>query len=110
MNPDIVKFVEACTRWGHYDNYGISKQCNKEFKNIRKMYETLKQENRLDELLELLDHENPYVRLYAATCTLPIATQRAEQTLENLTGIIKSMVGHVARMTLQEWRNGHMKL
>ena len=110
MNPDIVKFVEACTRWGHYDNYGISKQCNKEFKNIRKMYETLKQENRLDELLELLGHENPYVRLYAATYTLPIATQRAEQTLENLTGIIKSNVGFVARMTLQEWRNGHMKL
>ena len=84
---DIVKFVEACTRWGHYENYGTSRQCNKEFDSIQKIRERLKKENRLNELLELLDHENPYVRLYAATYTLPIATPRAEQTLENLTGI-----------------------
>lgn len=109
MNTDLNKFVNACTLKGEYEEIGDSKNGNKQYKIIHSIYLLLKKENRLEELIELLDHENPYVRSWAAGYTLQIFPLRAEKILEELTDIKSKPVGFNAEMTLREWRKGNLK-
>src|ERR1700722_4902548 len=68
-----------------------------------KIFDELQSRNAEALLLPLLDHENPGVRLCAATHCLPLAPERAIATLE----AIKAMRNHVeqtrAGMTLYIW-------
>lgn len=109
MNTDLYKFASACTLKGEYEEIGDSKNGNKQYKTINSIYLLLKKENRLDELLELLDHENPYVRSWAAGYILQISPLRAEKTLEELANIKSRPVGFNAEMTLREWKKGNLK-
>jgi hypothetical protein len=109
MNKDLNKFVNACTLKGEYEEIGDSKNGNKQYKTIHSIYLLLKKENRLDELIGLLDHENPYVRSWAAGYTLQISPLRAEKILEELADIKSKPVGFNAEMTLREWRKGNLK-
>ncbi len=108
MNAELLKFVEACTRRGEFEELGNSKQANKEYKNIHSLYLLLKKENRVEELLELLNHENPYVRLWAATYALQVSSVKAESALINLSGTKGNLIGLCAQMTLQEWKKGNL--
>ena len=57
--------------------------------------------------MTLHDHENPYVRLWAAGYTLSLPNSGAEEVLVALSSI--RVIGFDARMTLQEWRKGNLK-
>lgn len=102
-------FIKACTLKGAYSELGDSKNANKQYKKVHETYLFFKNKNRLDVLLELLNHDNPYVRLGASTYTLQIDPQRAEKTLEELLGVRRGLLGFEAQMTLQEWRKGNLK-
>lgn len=105
-------FVDACLEEYKYHQLGDSKNGNKQGKIIISISILLKKENRLHELLDLLDHEHPQVRFRAAEQLLHISASRAEKTLEELStlrGIQFGEVGFVSQITLREWRKGNLK-
>ena len=106
----IGKFVDACIAKGEGEESGNTKQDRKHYEIIHSSYLRLKEAGRLEELLELLNHENPYVRLWAASYTLQIAPAKAERTLEELSCIRGVPAGFSASITLKEWRAGRLNL
>ena len=109
MNSDVQKFADACAIKGEYEEIGDSKNGNKQYKVINSIYLLLKKENRLNELLELLSHDNPYVRSWAASYTLQISPTLAEETLKELANIKGRPVAFNSEMVLREWRKGNLK-
>jgi len=61
-------------------------------------------------LVELLDHPNEWVKLGAATHLLPLREELANAVLEKLASGPRSMIEFNAKMVLQEWRNGSLKV
>jgi len=108
MNNDLQKFAEACIAKGECEEIGDSKKGNKQYKTIHTIYLLLKEEGRLDELLELLDHDNPYVRSWAAGYTLQISPKKAKEVLIELSKIKGRPVAFNSEMTLREWRKGNL--
>ena len=106
----IDTFVNACIAKGEDEESGNTKDDRKHYKILHSSYLQLKDAGRLEELLELLTHENPYVRLWAASYTLQIAPVRAESTLEELSGTRGVPAGFSASITLKEWRAGRLQL
>lgn len=110
MTDCIVKFVNACIDKGEGEESGNTKNDRKHYKIIHSSYLQLKDAGRLEELLELLNHENPYVRLWAASYTLQIDPAKAENTLEELSMLRGIAAGFSASITLEEWREGRLRL
>ncbi len=110
MTDCIVKFVDACIAKGEGEESGNTKKDRKHYKIIHSSYLQLKDAGRLEELLNFLNHENPYVRLWAASYTLQIAPVKAEKTLEELSMTKGVMAGFSASITLKEWRAGRLQL
>ncbi len=110
MNTEVLKFAEACIFKGECERLGDSRKEKREYRKIRSLYLFLKENQRLYELIELLDHENPYVRLWAAAYTLQISPQKSEKVLEELIPLKGTLVGLSASITLKEWRKGNLNL
>ena len=108
MKNDIEKFVEACILKGEADEMGNSSKGNKYYKTIESIYNHLKANNRLNELAILLNHEQPYVKLWSSAYMLPITPIESQKVLEELSGI-KTIIGFTAKMTLKEWLKGNLK-
>jgi len=108
MNIDLEKFSNACIAMGKGQDTGNIKDDRKHYRIVQSVYFLLKKDNRLDELLELLDHENPHVRFRAAEFALRFEPIKAEQALEKISKTERG-VGFVAMMTLSEWRKGNLK-
>jgi len=108
MDSDIKKFIEACIIKGEAGEVGDSKTDNKQYKIINSVYILMKNSNRLDEFVNLLNHESPYVRLWASAYALQVTNSMAEEVLETLADF-KGLLGFEAMMTLQEWRKGNLK-
>lgn len=112
MNQEIKKFVTACLKEYEYQSMGDSKNGNKQGKIIISTCIQLKNEDRLHELLSLLDHEHPQVRFRAAEKSLFSFPDRAEKVLEELSllrGIKFGQIGFVSQITLREWRKGNLE-
>ena len=108
MNIDLQRYVKACiTRGEFYEQCNI-KAGNKHSDIVYAVYTILKENGRLGELLGLLEHESPYVRLAAATHCLQFPDSNAETVLEELTKLTDE-VGFTARSSLFAWRNGMVK-
>lgn len=110
MADEIVTFVNACIAKGEGEESGNTQNDRKYYKAIHASYLRLKNEGRLEELLELLSHENPYVRLWAAGYTLQIDAKKAETALEELAALRGVMAGFSASITLREWRAGRLSV
>ena len=110
MKEDASKFVNACISKGEGEESGDTRHDRKYWRIINKIYVRLKSEHRLSELLELLEHENPYVRLWAACYTLQIDETKAVTALEELAATQKLMAGFSASITLKEWRAGRLNV
>jgi hypothetical protein len=59
--------------------------------------------------LNFLNHKDIGVRLWTATSLLPIYTEDAIETLEQITKV-KGIHSLSAEITLQEWRKGNIKI
>ena len=58
-------------------------------------------------LLQVLTHEDPYVRIWAAGDCLSFAPNVAVPVLEEIEAT-KGLLGTTARMTLSEWKAGRL--
>ena len=99
----------ACVEKGEAEELGDFKKGNKLYKTIYSTYLFLCNSNRLFELIPLLDHANPYVRLWASTYALQIDQSKAEQALE-LLSMLGGNVGFCSSITLREWKHGRLVL
>jgi len=70
----------------------------------------MRSNDRLSELVDLLEHEDPYVRLWAASYTLQIMPTKAEKVLEEISHVKGVMAGFSAKMTLEEWKKGTLNV
>ena len=112
MCVDLENFVNACLKEYEYQSLGDSKNANKQGRVILSLSIKLNQENRLHELLSLLDHEHPQVRFRAAERTLlsfPNIAEKVLVELSKLRGIQFGQIGFVSQITIQEWKKGNLK-
>ncbi|MCL2086967.1 MAG: DUF2019 domain-containing protein [Oscillospiraceae bacterium] len=109
MNIEINNFINACVAKGMAEQSGNSEADKLHFDTITSVYHFLKSNNKLNDLVELFEHENPYVRLWAAYYSLQTTPSKAESTLEKLSKEKGFMAGFSAQITLNEWRKGNLK-
>lgn len=81
MNVELEEFVAAVEA---IKKTRKQKDANYHFNRLVKLYDKLKSENRLQELLELFDHSDIYVRFYAAVFSLHCNRERALEALRKL--------------------------
>lgn len=108
LNSNLSNFVEMCEKKAELENSGNWETGNQLYNRIIAIYNELETSGREKDLLELLDYKNPWVRLWAATFMLKVDSKKAEQVLEELSTL--KFVGFDAKITLQEWRKGNLKL
>ena len=112
MNRELEVFINACLKEYEYQSLGDSKKGNKQGKIIASICIQLKNENRLHELLDLLEHEHPQVRFRAAEKTLLSFPEKSEKVLMELSalrGLQFGQIGFVSQITLDVWRKGELK-
>ncbi len=84
-------------------------KANKFYTIIEKRKKWLVDHNELCNVnfLELLNHENDYVRLHVACALLHEKTEEALNTLKYLSEK-KGILGFSAKMTISEYKKGHI--
>lgn len=105
----LIVFEEAAIKHAEATLNGDFKSGNKLYAILVKAIKFLKDENELTALLTFLNHNSAGVRSWAATYLLPVKEKEAVITLEDL---VKRADIHSldAETTLNEWRNGNLKL
>ena len=106
MYVELENFISACIEKGKCEELGDSKRGNRQYAIITSSYLALKKIGQLGNMEGLLEHENPYVRLWAAYYMLPVLPIKSENTLKELSTIKGKPVAFSAQMTLLEWRKG----
>lgn len=108
------KYINAAILHSESAYNGEHKTANKQYKVLKKFYDKIEQ-NLIAKsiLIDLLKHDNIYVRSWAATHMLGLRYEicLAEKELQNIALMLDSgMIGFSAKMTLQEWRRqGYLK-
>ena len=106
MKIELDNFINACIAKGKAEQTGDTDADKFHYDVIGSVYNLLKNNNRLTDLVELLEHEDPYVRLWAAYYCLRVTPSKAEETLKTLSKEKGVIVGFSAQITLDEWRKG----
>ena len=109
MKIELENFINACVAKGKAEQIGDSDSDKLHYDIIDSIYQLLKNSTRLNDLVELLEHENPYVRLWAAYYCLQVTPSKAENALKKLSKEKGVMAGFSAQITLDEWRKGNLK-
>jgi len=108
MNNELELFINACIKKGLAEKTGDNIVGNKQYVIIQSMYQVLRDNNRLHELVDLLNHEDSYVKLWSAFYILQIKPKEAEKVLKELSKIKGDIVGFSAKKTLEEWKKGNL--
>jgi HEAT repeat protein len=105
----VEKFIEASIQHGVGTETGNSKLANKSYKVIKKNYDIIKENDLVNVLINLLEHENISVKLWAASYMLNIETEKAIAALKEVIGSKSPLISFSAEMTLSEWEKGNLK-
>lgn len=103
------KFIDASIIYGEAIEQGESKAANKQSSIIRKIRKQLVESCKLDLLIPSIKHNNDYVRLNVAASLIEILPDESRTVLAELQSR-KGLVGFEAKMFLQEWDKGNIKL
>lgn len=110
-NSLIVAYKKAAALQGEYNSQGNPKKANQQYKIMAKICRALRKKGESDQLqlISLLNDQDPYVRLWAATHSLEFAPRQAERGLKKIASA-KSMgvVSFLAATTLYEWKKGSL--
>lgn len=106
----ISAYLEAAQLEGRAIESGDHRAENKASELLAAIYSELKLRGREAQcaLLPLLHHEDPGVRLWAASHALDFSPSEARPVLEALIPIGK-FIGLCAETTLDEWRRGRLQ-
>ena len=105
----ITLFIDAAVKHSKATEEGDYKTGNKCYNIIVEAANFLKSKNSLDKLESLTGDASIGVRLWAAAYLLPLNEKKAIETLKAIinSGGIHAMT---AEVTLNEWKNGNLKL
>jgi hypothetical protein len=106
----IEVFKSASIEHGKASEEGDYKVGNKNYYKIVDAAKYLNENDSVNELLQLLNHDNVSVQLWAATYLLE---KHENEAIKLLTSISKKNITHYsfnAQMTLDEWKSGDLKL
>ena len=115
MSNEIKQLEEHCIKAAEEFAMGCAKNGNKHNADAGEILWKLRAENRLEELFELYNHENPHVSHCAAEYTLTLDAPRAEKQLEDLIlnpkdfytfGEKERVASSDSELTLMSWRTG----
>ncbi len=109
MQQLIEEYTQLAIQHGAATESGDYKTGNRVYDEIQDLFQKIVAARMRKELLPLLDHEQPAVRLKAAFHTLATDPKRAEASLESVAKEGPPLVSFTAKMTLKEWRNGNLK-
>ena len=109
MEGLVEKFINASIKYGEAIELGESKTANKQSSVIRKIRKQLVESCKLDILAPSLQHNNDYVKLNVASSIIGILPDDAREVLGELQSK-KGLVGFEAKMFLQEWDRGNIKI
>ncbi|MEM9680914.1 MAG: DUF2019 domain-containing protein, partial [Bacteroidota bacterium] len=110
VEKTIQMLVDASIEHGKASEDGDYKTGNKNYDIIVSAAKYLNENDSVNELLKLLNHENVSVQLWAATYLLEKYESEATQSLVSIS---KKNITHYsfdAKITLEEWKNGNLKL
>lgn len=109
ISTALSLFEEAATKHATATKEGDYKSGNKNYNKVVKAVSYLKEQDRIDELLQYLNHDMVGIRLAAATFLLP---KHEKKGIEVLEAISKSsdFFSFIAETTLSEWRKGNLRL
>jgi Domain of unknown function (DUF2019) len=115
MNDELKILISEYKK--HAQNHGKGtmdgnpKLTNRSYHKVMETLNKIKKYN--DEgykaLSQLLEENNDYIRLFAATHLLNYNKQKAEKTLQEITQK-PGIVSLDAEVVLQEWKNGNLKI
>lgn len=107
----VKRYVQAAVGHGEATERGDYKAANRQHDRIIKALRDLRAQpgGEREALLDLLDHESPFVRSWAATYLLFLEPNRAIATLEEL-ATMPGFLGFGAKVTLAEFHKGALKL
>lgn len=106
----VTAYVDAAVTNGSAIDGGDYRMANRQYDVGVEISAEFRRRGSLAEqrLLELLAHENPWVRYWAATDVLRFAHSVAEPVLEGLAALPLSLVCLSAETILVEWRKGNL--
>ena len=109
FNEIIIDFVNASISNGKAQEEGNANQANKYYRIIEKRKKWLIDNNELcnSKFVQLLDHEDDYVRLHVSCALLHEKSEEALRTLMDLTEK-KGILGFSAKMTISEYKKGNI--
>lgn len=109
VNNIISDFENASINNGLAQEDGNANQANKYYRLIEKRKKWLIDHDELSNpvFLELLNHDNDYVRLHASCALLHVKNEEAVNTLSELAKK-KGIIGFSAEMTISEYEKGHI--
>ena len=109
INIVISDFIDAATNNGIALEDGNANQANKYFRTTEKKIKWLKEHDELTNQLfiDLLSHQNDYVKYYTACALLHVYTDIALHTLSVLEKK-RGLLGFSAEMTIKEYRKGNI--
>lgn len=105
----MALFEEAALKHTEATEQGDYKSANKSYDKIIKAIDFLRSEDQVKALLNFFQHNSEGVRGWAATYLLPIEEGEAIKVLEEIAKGpgIRALA---AETTLNEWKNGNLKL
>jgi hypothetical protein len=109
ISSGLVLFEESAIRQADATEIGDYKKANKNYNNIIKAVDFIRDKKELLVLVPFLEHRNLGVRLWAATYLLPIREKFAIRTLEEISSG-KGIHSLTAETTLDEWQKGNLSL
>jgi hypothetical protein len=101
----LGRYAEAARAHGTATEKGDYKEANRKHAQLVAVLRELRSDERVGALAELLGHEEPYVRCWAATHLLESDATAAIPVLEDLVRR-PGFLGFTAATVLKEWKKG----
>jgi hypothetical protein len=107
INEDLAEYAKAAGRHGSATVAGDADSANRAFHDLQRCWNRIRLNapEWQSRFQALLSNEDPWVRLWAASHTLPLDPDLAVPVLEALSHEA-GFLGFDARMTLQTWQKG----
>lgn len=109
LNEIIMDFVESAINNGIAQEEGNANKANKYYRRIEKRLKWLSEEGELCNglFLDLVNHQNDYVRYHAACALLHEKEEVALETLEKISEK-RGILSFSAKMTISEFKKGNI--